>query len=105
MANYKQKFSELFVSMGIYSTIVVPLLSKEKRIGGMAIASSNAHHWTTEEIALVEAIGSEVGSAAERAKLFEETTVRLDELEAVNKVLTSLRLGSIFTRNATAIDG
>ncbi len=88
----KRKFTEQFISMGIYSTIVVPLLSKEKLIGGMAIASPDAHHWTTEEIALVEAIGSEVGSAAERAKLFEETTVRLDELEAVNKVLTSLRL-------------
>jgi len=90
--NIERKFSELFVSMGVYSTIVVPLLSKEKRIGGMAIASPDAHHWTAEEISLVEAIGSEVGSAAERAKLFEETTVRLDELEAVNKVITSLRL-------------
>ena len=58
----------------------------------MAIASKEIHQWTSEEIALVEAIGREVGSAAERAKLFEETTVRLDELEAVNKVSKSLRL-------------
>jgi len=87
----KRKFSDLFVLEGIYSTIVVPLLSKDNRIGGMAIASPDAHHWTTEEIALVEAIGREVGSAAERAKLFEETTVRLDELEAVNKISKSLR--------------
>jgi PAS domain S-box-containing protein len=90
--NINQKFSELFISTGIYSTIIVPLLSKEKRIGGMAVASPEAHHWTAEEIALVEAIGREVGSAAERAKLFEETTVRLDELEAVNNVSKSLRL-------------
>lgn len=87
-----QKFSEQFISTGIYSTIIVPLLSKEKRIGGMAVASHETHHWTAEEIALVEAIGREVGSAAERAKLFEETTVRLDELEAVNNVSKSLRL-------------
>jgi signal transduction histidine kinase len=90
--NNKHKFSELFVSAGIISTIIVPLISKENRIGGMAIASKEMHYWTTEEIALVEAIGREVGSAAERAKLFEETTVRLDELEAVNKVSKSLRL-------------
>jgi PAS domain S-box-containing protein len=89
--NIKRRNSELFVSMGIFSTIIVPLLSKENRIGGMAIASQDAHHWTDEEIALVEAIGREVGSAAERAKLFEETTTRLDELEAVNKVSKSLR--------------
>jgi PAS domain S-box-containing protein len=90
--NQNQKISELFVSMGIYSIIVVPLLSKEIRIGGLAVASFEMHNWTTEEISLVEAIAREVGSAAERAKLFEETTVRLDELEAVNKVSKSLRL-------------
>ncbi len=90
--NNKQKISELFVSSGICSTIIVPLKSKEIRIGGLAIASKQIHHWTEEEIALVEAIGREVGSAAERAKLFEETSIRLDELEAVNKVSKSLRL-------------
>ncbi len=88
----KHKYTELFLSAGINSTIIVPLLSKENKIGGMAVASKELHHWTPEEIALVEAIGREVGSAAERAKLFEETTVRLDELEAVNKVSKSLRL-------------
>ena len=88
----KRKFSDQFVSMGITSTIVVPLLSNEKRIGGMAIASADTHHWTAEEIALVEVIGREVGSAAERAKLFEQTTSRLDELEAVNKVSKNLRV-------------
>lgn len=88
----KHRFSEQFISEGIPSTIVVPLLSNEKRIGGMAIASPDPRHWTAEEISLVEAIGSEVGSAAERAKLFEETSTRLNELEAVNKVSTGLRL-------------
>jgi PAS domain S-box-containing protein len=90
--NQSQKYSELFVSLGICSIIVVPLLSKENRIGGLAVASLDTHKWTTEEISLVEAIAREIGSAAERAKLFEETTVRLDELEAVNKVSKSLRL-------------
>jgi PAS domain S-box-containing protein len=90
--NSTNKYSHLFVSSDILSTIIVPLISKENTVGGMAIASKDMHHWTTEEITLVEAIGREVGSAAERAKLFEETTVRLDELEAVNKVSKSLRL-------------
>jgi len=88
----KNKYSDEFISTNIYSTIIVPLLSKEKQIGGITIASPDVHHWTVEEIALVEAIGREVGSTVERAKLFEETTFRLDELEAVNKVSISLRL-------------
>ena len=58
----------------------------------MAICSPDSHPWTTDETALVEAIGREVGLAAERARLFEETANRLKEMEVVNKVSTSLRL-------------
>jgi len=58
----------------------------------MAICSPDSHNWTTDETALVEAIGREVGLAAERARLFEETTGRLKEMEAVNKISTGLRL-------------
>jgi len=90
--NVKYGFAEMFQSMGMHSAIAVPLLSKEKQIGGLVISSPVVRHWTTEEITLVEAIGREVGLAAERAKLFEETTNRVNELEAVNKVSTSLRL-------------
>ncbi len=92
LRDQKHKYSDMFVSHGINSIIVVPLFSKENRIGGLAVASFDPHHWTVEEINLVGAIAREIGSAAERAKLFEETTVRLDELEAVNKVSKSLRL-------------
>jgi PAS domain S-box-containing protein len=90
--NEKHRFADQFLSLGIHSTIIVPLSSKEKQIGGITIASPETRHWTVEELSLVEAISREVGSAAERAKLFEETTSRLDELEVVNKVSTSLRL-------------
>ena len=90
--NTKHRFSDMFLAIGVNSTIVVPLLSNEKRIGGLSVSSPVIVRWTTEEIALVEAIGREVGLAAERAKLFEETTSRINELEAVNKVSTSLRL-------------
>jgi PAS domain S-box-containing protein len=87
-----RKISAPFLAMGVITTIIVPIFANDKRIGGLAIASSNSHRWTLDEIALMESIGHIVGSAAERAILIEETTIRLDELEAVNKVLTSLRL-------------
>jgi signal transduction histidine kinase len=89
--NRRNRFSEQFILSGISSTIVVPLVSNDKRIGGLAIASRESRHWTAEEIALVDAIGREVGSAAERARLFEQTSARLNELEAVNKVSKNLR--------------
>jgi len=90
--NTKHGFAEMFLSVGMYSTIAVPLLSSERRIGGLSVSSPIVHQWTSEEIALVEVIGREVGLAAERAKLFEETTNRINELEVVNKASTSLRL-------------
>jgi PAS domain S-box-containing protein len=90
--NVKETYSDQIISMGIYSTVIVPLLSTENRIGGLTIASASIRRWTTEEIALVEAIGQEVGSAVERAKLFKETTSRLEELEVVYRVSASLRL-------------
>ena len=88
----KHPLAELFLSMGVHSTSMVPLLSEDRRIGGMAICSPESHLWTTDETALVEAIGREVGLAAERARLFEETANRLKEMEVVNKVSTALRL-------------
>ena len=88
----RHPLAELFLSMGVHSTAMVPLLSEDKRIGGLAICSPESHPWTTDETALVEAIGREVGLAAERARLFEETANRLKEMEVVNKVSTTLRL-------------
>jgi PAS domain S-box-containing protein len=90
--NAKETYSDQFISMGIYSTVIVPLLSTENRIGGLTIASASVRNWTKEEIALVEAIGQEVGSVVERTKLFKETTSRLEELEVVYRVSASLRL-------------
>ncbi len=90
--NVKHPYAELFLSMGVHSTVMVPLLSEDKRIGGMAVCSPDPRMWTTDETVLVEAIGREVGLAAERARLFEETANRLKEMEAVNKISTALRL-------------
>lgn len=88
----KHGFAEMFLAIGVSSTIVVPLLANEKRIGGLSVSSPTIHQWSAEEITLAEGIGREVGLAAERARLFEETTSRINELEAVNKVSTSLRV-------------
>jgi PAS domain S-box-containing protein len=88
----KHHYADLFLSIGVHSSIMVPLLSEDRGIGEIAVCSSETRGWTTDEVALVEAIGREVGLAAERARLFEETANRLKEMEAVNRVSTSLRL-------------
>ncbi|MBN2388052.1 MAG: GAF domain-containing protein [Anaerolineales bacterium] len=86
------QFSEMFVSLGMRSAVIVPLQTDGRRIGGLAVAAPEPRQWTVEETALVEAVGREVGAAVERARLFEETQDRLAELEVINKVSTALRL-------------
>jgi PAS domain S-box-containing protein len=85
-------FSDLFLSMGVHATVIVPLVAEDRRIGGMTVCSPEKRTWMKDEVSLVEAIGREVALAAERARLFEETAIRLKEMEAVNKVSTGLRL-------------
>jgi signal transduction histidine kinase len=87
----KREISARILEMGIGSSIIVPMLSEGQRMGGVAIGTSRPHTWSADEIALVEAVGREVGAAAERGRLFEETRVRLVELEGVRRVSIALR--------------
>ena len=83
--------AKMAASYGIRAIIAAPLIAAGKRVGSLSLVSEQPHQWSDEEIALLEAIGRELGTAAERARLFEETRRRLDELEAVNRISTALR--------------
>jgi PAS domain S-box-containing protein len=87
----KRAIAGSILEMGIRASITVPMLSNSQRIGGVAVGTAQPRAWSAEEIALVEAVGREVGAAAERARLFDETRVRLVELEGVNRVSVALR--------------
>lgn len=84
--------AELLTSLGIFSSLVVPLYLEDRCVGGLAVAAHAPRRWTDEEIELVRIVGQEIGGAAERMRLFEETRTRLQELEAINRVSMSLRL-------------
>ncbi|NOZ28669.1 MAG: PAS domain S-box protein [Chloroflexi bacterium] len=65
---------------GIRSSLSVPLLAENQLVGGLHLASSEPRAWTDKEIALVEAVGRQIGSAAERLRL-------LSKLQASNQQL------------------
>jgi PAS domain S-box-containing protein len=73
-------FGAAVVNMGVGASIVVPLMSNGQRIGGVAVATNQARKWTEDEVALVEAIGQQLGMTLERARLFEEAKRRADQL-------------------------
>jgi len=85
--------ADLLQSLSIAASLAIPLSLGERCVGGLAVATSSPRRWTEEEINLLEIIGQEIGVAAERMRLFEETQARLQELEAINRVSTALRLG------------
>ena len=61
----------LVTRSSIRASLVVPLLVEERRIGGLAVVSNEPRHWPIDEVVLVEAIGQQLGAAAERLRLFQ----------------------------------
>jgi PAS domain S-box-containing protein len=84
-------FADTMRLFGIKSTLTTPLLFGGRVIGGVSVASPTPREWKTDEVALVEAVGSQLGIVIERARLYEETRQRMDELEAVSRVSGALR--------------
>ena len=84
-------FAPVMARFGIRASITVPLQADGRRIGGLNVAAPEPRQWSEEEVALVQAIGQQLGSAIDRMRLFEETRQRLAELEAVNRISTAMR--------------
>ncbi len=53
----------------VHALLTVPVMTGGVRIGAMSIASPVPHEWHEEEIALAQAVGRQLGSAAERLEL------------------------------------
>ncbi len=84
--------ADLLTSLGIFSSLAIPLYLEDRCVGGLAVAAPAPRRWTEEEIELARIVGQEIGGTAERMRLFEETRTRLQELETINRVSMSLRL-------------
>jgi PAS domain S-box-containing protein len=67
----------------IRASLSVPILSGGKRIGGLAIAADTARTWQPDEITLAEAIGQQVGSAAERLDLLKQTQEQARQVQMI----------------------
>ena len=84
-------FTTLKNQYGIQAALVVPLLTRGKRIGSIAVASSQPYQWNEDEIHLLETLGRQLGLLIERAQGFAETQKNLSRLETIYDVSLSLR--------------
>jgi PAS domain S-box-containing protein len=83
--------AETMQATGVSAALTTPLLFNGKVIGGVSVASPTPRAWSIDEVALVEAVGSQLGIVIERARLYEETRQRVNELEAVSRLSRALR--------------
>ena len=68
----------------------VPLISKDKVLGVMNVASENFRPFSPEDLKLLTAIGHQIGVAIENARLFEDTRQKSSELQEAYERLKSL---------------
>ncbi len=68
----------------------VPLISKDRVVGVMNVASENFRSFSEEDLGLLTGIGHQVGVAIENARLFEDTRKKSSELKEAYERLKSL---------------
>jgi PAS domain S-box-containing protein len=93
------KTSTILHNEGLQVSITIPLKSKGKIIGTMALHQQTSRTFYKEEIELFSHIGDQIGVAVENARLFSQLQQRTDALSALNKISQvvnkSLNLNSI----------
>jgi PAS domain S-box-containing protein len=75
----------LMASFGIRASLVAPVLVNGRRTGGLAAISSEPRPWAADEIALLKAIGRQIGAATERLRLFQAEREQRELAEALQE--------------------
>jgi signal transduction histidine kinase/DNA-binding response OmpR family regulator len=88
--------------LDVRASLSVPILAEGRPIGGLSLAAPEPRPWSVDEVALVEALGRQIGAAAERLRLLDELYHQAEELEASVRQLQELdRLKSEFVQNVS----
>jgi signal transduction histidine kinase len=97
-----REIAEQIVDFGVRASLIVPVLTDDRRVGGLCVAVTAPRTWPSEEIALVEAVGRQLGSAADRVHLLQQVRRHAKELEVAVAQLQELdRLKNEFMQNAS----
>jgi putative nucleotidyltransferase with HDIG domain len=69
--------------LNIRAFLTIPILAEGRRIGGLSLAAPTPRPWSAEEIALAEAVGRQLGAAAEQLHLYAAEQTRRQELDTL----------------------
>ena len=88
-----QALTDLAAEFGIQASLIIPILAEGKQIGGVALAARESRPWSIDEVALAEAIGRQLGSAAEKMRLLERTR---RQAHRVQQIMDTVPEGVLF---------
>ncbi|MDH4208617.1 MAG: GAF domain-containing protein, partial [Anaerolineae bacterium] len=92
----------LVTDPALSSQIAIPLKSKGRTLGALLVGESGSRRFQPEEVELLSAIASQMGVAAENARLHRDVTRQLERERRLNEVsegITSeLELGKVLSK-------
>lgn len=77
------RWKPLVEACDLRATLIVPVLSRSKRIGILALGARQPRSWNSEEIALLEAVGRQLGGAVERLDLLARTQEQARQVQQI----------------------
>lgn len=89
-------YQAVMAQYGVMASLVVPLLSEGRHMGGLCVASRQARPWLADEVALVEGVGRQLGGAIERLSLLEKIQ---ENARRVQHIIDSVPEGVILLDN------
>ena len=93
IVNYLTSTSEhrdLFIRKGLRCSVFAPMKAHNTVYGVIALSYYEKVDWAKDELSTFEAIGSELGIAIQRSKLFEDLRTSCERLKSMNERLEEL---------------
>lgn len=87
---------------GIYHHATVPLTAGGERFGILNVAAPGKRHFTDEELALLQAVAYQIGTAVERIRLFQAEQRRAESYAKLGEV--SQHIGSVLETDRLPIE-
>ncbi len=78
-----RNLKDLIAQFGFRASLIVPVNVEGRHIGGMSLNANSPRHWLSEEIALVESVGKQLGSSIERLDLLEQTRQQARQVQQI----------------------
>jgi PAS domain S-box-containing protein len=78
-----ERMAPIFRRIEIDATLAVAIITKGEPVGAIAVASPDPHPWSSEEVVLLEGIAHQLGNAAERLRLIQQTESQAIQLRHI----------------------